>query len=440
MTPRPRRAFTLIELLVVIVIIALVSAATLPAVLPALQHRQISEAARLVQATIEGSRDLAIRFNSPRGVRLMVDPANPGSQADPTVPLAYDRLVPIEPAPDYSEGMVSIWTDAHPTTALYPKGGSAAYPPQALRIEESRRTAHKQPDGSIVWLPNARTNWWWNVRVGDRIRVGSAGRLYTVVGPMTVLPEAGNPEQFVNIGPPGTPNTWVRNPGGGAEDVEYLFLVNGQDDDGDGYTDEGWDGADNDGDGDRDELATATSPTEWEPEAWLGPEASGVSNQPYVIKRRPAPSQGARVVTLPSGVAIDATTWQTTRERSRLPVDPNTLTVDLMIAPSGQVIPTTVYSSPTSASVSPFLFLWIAERGDIHPAAKLDDKAPAGTPRLPMPEGVIAGATVGLKGERRIVTINARSGNVTTSEAETFNATDVNVPYYDAQAGIREAR
>ena len=48
MCPR-RRAFTLVELLVVITIILLISAVALPTVLPAMRHRQVSEAARQLQ-------------------------------------------------------------------------------------------------------------------------------------------------------------------------------------------------------------------------------------------------------------------------------------------------------------------------------------------------------------------------------------------------------
>lgn len=426
MEPRRRSAFTLIELLVVLTIIALVSAATLPTVLPALQHRQISESARLVQATIEGQRDAAIRFNAARGVRLLPDPAFPGSTIDPTVPLAFSRLVPLEPAPDYSEGLVSVWSDAHPGNIPYPNAGGSPYPAEVLRIEG----ANYGPDG----LPVARTNWYWNVRVGDRIRIGTAGHLYTVVGPLKLF-GADNPELFVNIGPPGSPSPIARSfkviDGNATETVEFLYLVNGVDDDGDGYTDEGWDGVDNDRDDATDEIAP---PSEWEPEKWLGSEAQGVLARPYVIKRRPVPTQGARVVSLPSDVVIDASTWQTTRERSRLPVDPNTLSVDLMISPSGQVIPTTVYSSPASAGVSPFLHLWISERGDVHPPAS------TGAVRLPMPSGVIPGASAVLSGERRLVTIQGRSGNVTTTEVEAFNAADPNVPFFAGQAGLREAR
>ena len=70
-----RRGFTLIELLVVILIILLVSAVTLPTVIPAIAHRQVTEAARLLQGNLVGARDAAIHYNAPRGIRLLPDPA-----------------------------------------------------------------------------------------------------------------------------------------------------------------------------------------------------------------------------------------------------------------------------------------------------------------------------------------------------------------------------
>src|SRR5262249_56107279 len=72
---RRRSGFTLIELLVVIFIILLVSAVALPTVLPALNHRQMSEAARILQGTLVGARDKAIHAGEPSGIRLLPDPA-----------------------------------------------------------------------------------------------------------------------------------------------------------------------------------------------------------------------------------------------------------------------------------------------------------------------------------------------------------------------------
>lgn len=72
--PRSQRGFTLIELLVVILIILLVSVVTLPTIIPAYNHRQIGESARILQAALVGARDAAIRANAPRGIRLLPDP------------------------------------------------------------------------------------------------------------------------------------------------------------------------------------------------------------------------------------------------------------------------------------------------------------------------------------------------------------------------------
>jgi prepilin-type N-terminal cleavage/methylation domain-containing protein len=94
-----RRAFTLIELLVVITIILIISVIALPTVLTALQHRQVSEAARLLGAGLAGARDSAIRTNSPSGIRLLPDPA---------VPNACNRWIPLSQPPSYTEGLVSI--------------------------------------------------------------------------------------------------------------------------------------------------------------------------------------------------------------------------------------------------------------------------------------------------------------------------------------------
>ncbi len=96
-----RRGFTLIELLVVILIILLVSAVALPVVLPALSHRQVSEAARLLQGALAGRGIRRSQNGTPSGIRLLPDPAFPAglstpptAQIDPTQPLAANRIIP----------------------------------------------------------------------------------------------------------------------------------------------------------------------------------------------------------------------------------------------------------------------------------------------------------------------------------------------------------
>src|SRR5271157_3173753 len=108
-----RGGFTLIELLVVILIILLVSAVVLPTVIPAISHRQVSEAARILQGALAGARDTAINTNAPAGIRLLPDPVfngiNPSTATlDPARVLASNRYIPIQLAPNYSEGKASV--------------------------------------------------------------------------------------------------------------------------------------------------------------------------------------------------------------------------------------------------------------------------------------------------------------------------------------------
>ena len=104
-----------------------------------------------------------------------------------------------------------------------------------------------------------------------------------MIGPCEVRPLnptvalQGNPELFVNVGPQGTiftvsdsvtgqnlPSATGDSPLARAyldssgnpflKTVQFLILVNGVDDDGDGYTDNGWNGADENLNGTPDDL------------------------------------------------------------------------------------------------------------------------------------------------------------------------------------------
>ncbi len=71
-----------------------------------------------------------------------------------------------------------------------------------------------------------------------------------------------NPELFVNDGNPApltnNPNTLAL--GSVTYYPEYLYLVNGEDDNGDGFVDNGWDGFDNNYNGLVDEIGEWNSP------------------------------------------------------------------------------------------------------------------------------------------------------------------------------------
>jgi prepilin-type N-terminal cleavage/methylation domain-containing protein len=488
-----RGGFTLIELLVVIAIILLVSAVALPTVLPALSHRQVGEAARTLQAVLAGARDAAIRDNNPSGLRLLPDPAFSGLNAaghlDGTLPLAYNRIVPIGPAPEYSEGFAqvldpqlnvnaaaNIFTST--TGLLYPVpntvGGTTTgltYPYGLLSNRGGVLMIAEMQFGAGGIL-NPPTSWFWNIRVGDKIQFNNAGPWYTIVGPMAVAPmnpqtPGQNPEFFVNVGIPGTASPLALTQNGQAANPEFLFVVNGQDDNANGWVDEGWDGVDNNGNGLTDELA------EWEPETFLGALATPNATETqfiYTIQRRPVPQINAREVQLPSGVVIDASGWSTgTNERTRVP---NTAfnafsgVIEIMINPDGSVVPTTLYSSPASIGMAgAFYHFWLAERGDVY--APQVNAAGAVVPLvtatndhffLPMPLSAIAqlsptaaitadayAALVNgnngqslpvLKGELRIVTVFSKTGQISTNENPTFNVNNTNQPFLEAQQGV----
>jgi hypothetical protein len=284
-------------------------------------------------------------------------------------------------------------------------------------------------------LLNPPTSWFWNIRIGDKIRFRGTGPWYTVVGPMTTS----NTELFVNCGTPGVDFPGTKSPlrrwYGQVAEVDFLFLVNGQDDDSDGFVDSGFDGVDNNGNGLTDELA------EWEVEKWTGSlVAASTVNMPYTIRRRPVPSPGNSGFALPASVVVDLSTWSTTKERSRLPVNPISGEVDILLSPRGDVIPTTIYSCPSSSGMgSAFLHFWLADRGDIF------DPNLSSVPSLPLPQGLSAG-TDGreLKGDITLVSLNTRTGRITTSNPTQYDSSNIgsgaynpSLPFLDAEQGAR---
>lgn len=475
-----RSGYTLVELLVVLMIVMLLTVATLPVVMPALNSRRVSEAALLLQAALAGARDAAIRANEPRGIRLLPSPDFPGG----TAPLASDRFVSIEPGPDYNEGLITISALPGPAPVPGTYGPLTTADPRLWIVEA------KWANPAVGTIPNPPTSWYWNIRRGEKLRLGGSGRTYTIAGPMLTA----NPEQYINAGLPSSVSA------GPSATAEILILVNGQDDDGDGYIDEAFDGIDNDGDGiidpgfdgvDNDGIKgidnaeemfyNASNPSvfsygEWEPESFVGSQfGTTYVNQPYTISRRPVVSQGAREVSLPGTVYIDLTTWDapyalsptgasspTRPERSRLPVDPATFYVDIMISPNGSVMPQAGLmqlagggSTQLMKNAGPYFHFWLTEQDDIVPplwGTKSAVSSPnpwqihptsntsgTGSYLLPMPSGTSSytSSPSDLKAERRLVTLNTKTGEIVTNPIEDFNGSDLDTPYRAAQAGSR---
>lgn len=491
------RGFTLVEILVVLLIVLLLSVAVAVAVPGALQDQRANEAARVIQAYFEQAHDAAVRANAPRGVRLIPDFEFPG----PTFgkPLAYSRMLMLEPAPDYSEGSATIyaglnpvstlpylvlWPDPYTAPALYPTA-PGSLPPIGLgsdpRLQVYQRTFEIVTiNGNPVDLPLSPTSWYWNVKQGDKIQFGGSGRTYTIAGP-NLAGNAANPERFVNYGmttqagfetfpawtaggvlPFTDPNMALPFNAG----AEVLYLVNGVDDNKNGWIDESFDGIDNDGDGvidpgfnglddngdgvvdDPYELLWSKfgyTGGEYEQETWQGPAAFTSGNQQqYVIKRRPVPVQtGNQEVSLPAGTVIDATTFNLTAERSRLPIDPYTGYVDIMIGTSGEVVSmgaSASYAPQLPPPLPPFYHFWVADRSDVHLPVP-NPGFPTARNLLPMPAGTANYAsTIYLKGGRRLVTIFPKTGLIVTNALENFSTFDLNVPYYEAQLGARDIK
>ena len=446
----------------VILIILLVSAIALPVVLPALAHRQVSEAARILQGALTGARDSALKNGTPSGIRLLPDPAFPllyttvvvngvtTTQIDVRQPFASNRIIPIEAAPEYSEGMLSMEQSgaALAFNIPYPAiNGGGNYPigtgnnvggANVLMVKE--QVAYATSTGTHL---NNPTSWFWNIRVGDKLQINGSGLWFTVVGPMVVTPQQGNSEQFVNVGPAGTQSPLQDlqgSPPGIVVNPEFLFLVNGLDDNNNGWTDEGFDGVDNNLSA---EIANGTTHwtdeiAEWEAEAWPSTlVAHPAFNTQYTIQRRPTPVGNAREISLPSNVVIDLTTWGNAfQERSQFPpgvINPSSGFVDILLYPNGSVVPTTVYSTPTSFGMSgAFFHFWLAERADVV-AMQLDANGkpvqlvtnqplylPVGTINQQLPSTTPYTGPA-LQGEYRIVSLFTRTGQVTSNDNVQFD-------------------
>jgi prepilin-type N-terminal cleavage/methylation domain-containing protein len=462
---RKRGGFTLTELLVVIAIVLIVSAATIPVALGVLGDQEISDAASTVQAAFTLSRDTAVKDVKPVGLRLLPDPM---FNRDPSAflggQMASNRLLALQVPNNYSEG------SAIPaTTPPVPVPQSVGLPVNVIRIGVTEK---KFTMVAGVPIPDPPTGWYDNIRQGDKIRFNDAGALYVVAGPNQAFIAAGNvinPERYVNAdldpAQAGVQRSLPTN-----AYAEYLYLVNGRDDDGDGYTDESYDGIDNNNDGifdpgfngidddgangiddpaemlfsriggvpryDLYDATTGLKIAEYEPETWINRLPMPVAVTPftsYSIARRPLPAAGSREISLPPSIVIDLTTSNlgyAFSERSRVPLDPATGYVDLLIYPNGQIVPSTPYGNFAAMADFPNYLLWLAEREEIfEPEPYVVDTSPTAVNQcyLPMPRNT-PNYTLQrfLEGQRRIVVLSPNSGHAAVSVKEDFHGQKAN--------------
>ncbi len=275
-----RRGFTLIELLVVITIILIVSVASLPVVLPAMRQQSVSNAALLLNAELSRARDEAVRDNKVHGLRFLPDRDGRFTFFGATP--AYSRMIPIEMGPDYSEGAVRLLDpnplgnpsqvmDAAIVANVFHGDSAYLWPVVNTCWRTIWESKYSLIDFTVPFgIPRSPTSWYWNIRQGDKIRLNKTGKEYTIVGPMLVGPslvqnqnnafllnydkpgsQMSNPERYINWG---SPNSFISSPTSTVppSTVEFLIVLDGVDNDNDGYVDEQWDGVDNDGDGHTD--------------------------------------------------------------------------------------------------------------------------------------------------------------------------------------------
>ncbi len=99
-----------------------------------------------------------------------------------------------------------------------------------------------------------------------------------------------------------------------------------------------------------------------------------------------------------------------------------------MITPRGEVLPTTMYSTPACTRMEDaYVHFWIGDRGDIF------DPKTASTPELPLPQGLVQ-APDGreLKGDITILSLNTRTGYIATASPPQFDTAHAGTSSYNA--------
>ena len=150
----------------------------------------------------------------------------------------------------------------------------------------------------------------------------------------------------------------------------------------------------------------------------------------YTINRRPGPTPNSREISLPTNVVIDLTTWANAfPERSQLPpgvINPFTGYVDILLYPNGTVVPTTIYSTPSSFGMSGAVFSLLAGRAQrrggtvkLGVSSTILASRARSSSSSPQPGSPYAGPV--LKGEYCVVSLFARTGRITSSDDAQFD-------------------
>lgn len=179
-----RHGFTMVELLVVITIISIIFAMTLTAFRFARESDRVSGTASQFQSYLAGARDRAIYAREPRGVRLFVEPAPPGSavgaESRTITSMAYIAPGGTWGAPQDSGGIDVMRIDGNVLNE------DPISTPGLPGVDGDGDFA--DPEDLLVKLRGSNNPGWWNLKRrgwlvdGLRIRIpaGPTGNWYTV--------------------------------------------------------------------------------------------------------------------------------------------------------------------------------------------------------------------------------------------------------------------
>ena len=101
-------------------------------------------------------------------------------QIDPTQPLAANRIIPIESAPEYSEGR--LW----PVVNVLQRQNSTFPTRRSMAGDFTRSPINVDGVGNVLdgeggcgrhdtSSLNEPTSWYWNIRVGDKLQINGVG-------------------------------------------------------------------------------------------------------------------------------------------------------------------------------------------------------------------------------------------------------------------------
>jgi prepilin-type N-terminal cleavage/methylation domain-containing protein len=172
-----RLGLTLIELLVVMVILTIITAASIPLLTTGVEQRRVREAARLVSSYISSAKTRAIETGRPAGVMVQCF-NNAGSRQF----FSYSLVAVEVPTPYAGDTTGSAALVSSQSISGITYGG---YVNATLTCGTVINLGFGNVSGPPPAFGNPDYGWQGQVRIGDLIRFGYQGRWYVILGVAT---------------------------------------------------------------------------------------------------------------------------------------------------------------------------------------------------------------------------------------------------------------